>query len=97
MSNPCLILEWSDAINWTTLIGEVRRIPGQPTMLQPDRATAEAEAQRLASRHPDKRFAIFEACVEARTTEVPSHVTVGGEVWMTRRVPVLVEDRKSVV
>jgi hypothetical protein len=78
-SNPCLILEWSDASDWSGLFtgnpqnalrAEPLRIPGarRPAILQPDRATAEAEAKRLAHAHPGKRFAVFEAHV---VSEVP--------------------------
>lgn len=93
MSNPCLILEWSDSANWASLVATTRRIPegAQPKMLQPDRATAEAEAERLALRFPTKRFAVFEAAVEARVTTVPSHINLQGEVWASRQVAVLVD------
>ena len=97
--NPCVIIEWSESDTWPSLfthqpnglnrdpvhIPEARR----PTMLQPDRATAEAEAQRLAMKYPAKRFTIFEAAVLATTATIPSHITVKGEVWATRVVPVL--------
>jgi hypothetical protein len=60
-------------------------------MLQPDRETAEAEAKRLALEHPSKRFAVFEAAVVGLAVDVPSHVTVSGAVWLTRKVAALVE------
>lgn len=101
MSNPCLILEWSDAGSWQVtgtyvgpnLNGTTKKIPagGQPTVLQPNREIADAEAKRLAAMHPDKRFAVFEAAVVGMTAELPAYVTVAGEVWSMRRVPVLVE------
>jgi hypothetical protein len=101
--NPCLILEWSESHEWAGLFtgvagGGVRqpeplRIPQErrPVMLQPDRKTAEEEAKRLAMAHPGKRFAIFEAQVESRRVEIASHVTVKGEVWMTRPAAALCE------
>lgn len=100
--NPCLILEWSDAEEWLPLFGSEKdkflgtvpvRIPAgrSPAVVQPNRTVAEAEAKRLAAAHPGKRFAIFEALLVGMTADVPSHVTVSGDVWLTRRVPVLVD------
>ena len=98
MSNPCLIHEWSESQEWTNpwthcapLNPAPIKIPAGrgPAVLQPDRRTAEAEAKRLAAAHPGKRFAIFEAVLEARTVEMPTHVTVGGLVFQHRQVPVL--------
>lgn len=99
--NPCLILEWSDAANWPDLCDSTPRrlgtaplrIPmgGMPTVLQPDRETAEREAKRLAAEHPEKTFAVFECHVVARAVDVPSHVTLSGRVWQTRKVPTLLE------
>lgn len=103
MSNPCLILEWSEAGDWRCLhtgepphLGHARgpqRIPDlrRPGILQPDRETAEAEAKRLAAAHPGKRFAVFAAAVEARSIELPSHTTVGGQVFMARKAAVLLQ------
>jgi hypothetical protein len=99
--NPCLIVEWSAATDWPTLTGmQVARIDGsplripvdaRPTVMQPSRTIAEQEAKRLAAVHPDKRFAIFEAQAVATGVDVPTHVTVGGHVWASRKVPVLLE------
>lgn len=99
--NPCLILEWSEVEEWAGLHGLAhnalqpgpRSIPQhrRPAVLQPNRAIAEAEAERLAAAHPGSRFAVFEATHVAMTVDVPSHVNVKGEVWMSRRVPTLVE------
>lgn len=101
MSNPCLILSWGSAGDWPAHgTGETQRagdkpvrIPdsARPLMLQPDRETAEAEALRLAKSNPSQRFAVFEATVEARTFELPSHVTVGGQLFQTRKHAALVE------
>lgn len=101
---PCLIVDVSEAQEWgaafppdrgavqvagirPALIPQARR----PTILQPDRATAEAEARRLALAHPSGRFMLFEASTVAMATSVPSHVTVSGQVWDHRTVAVLVE------
>ena len=107
MSNPCLILEWTDADTWHGMfsglpanetrsppaITEPRLIPAerQPRMLQPDRETAETEAKRLAAAHPGKRFAVFEALTVGITVDLPSHITVKGDVFQTRKVAALVE------
>lgn len=103
-TGPCLIVDVSEAQEWgaafppdrgavqvagirPTLIPPARR----PTILQPDRPTAETEAKRLALLHPSARFMLFEAGMVAMATSVPSHVTISGRVWDTRRVAVLVE------
>lgn len=92
MSNPCIIIEISDIDTWPVAHGGGRRLPedNRPTVLQPDRDTAEKEAKRLARLSPNKRFCILEAQVVATTIEIPSHVTVSGEVWSTRREAVIV-------
>jgi len=93
MSNPCIIIEISDIDAWPLAHGGGKRLPedNRPTVLQPDRDTAEKEAKRLARISPNKRFCILEAQVVATTIEVPSHITVSGNVWNTRREAVLVE------
>lgn len=102
--NPCLILEWSEADQWPGLFGAVSsvlaakplRVPDarRPAVLQPNREIAEREAKRLAERHPGRHFAVFEAQMVATTVEIPTHTTVGGKVWASRKVPALltVED-----
>lgn len=99
--NPCLILEWSDAEEWPGLHGLTpnalrpgpRSIPQnrKPAVMQPNRTVAEAEAKRLALAHPGKRFAVFEATHIAMTVDVPSHVTVSGNIWQSRKMPALLE------
>lgn len=81
MSNPCLILEVSDADNWAPFRG-CKKIPmgGHPTVLHPSREVAEQEAQRLCRERPHQRFAVFEAAVIAQAVQVPSHVTLSGKV-----------------
>lgn len=100
---PCLIVECTEAHQWPGLFSDIAggrlaqpeplRIPTErrPGMLQPDRATAEAEAKRLAQQHPDKRFVIFEAAAAATTVRVPTHTTVSGQPWGERTVPVLLD------
>lgn len=100
---PCLIVECSEAHEWPGLRSsevmqrlknnEPQRIPQKrrPAVLQPDRATAETEAKRLAQAHPGKRFVIFEAAAAAQTVEVPTHTTVSGQAWGARRVAVLLD------
>lgn len=102
MSNPCLILEWSDAADWRNPwthepVNGLQRAPvtipmeRRPTVLQPDRETAEAEARRLAKAHPGKLFAVFEATAVAKIVSVPSHITVAGEVFANRTSAVLLD------
>lgn len=89
----CLIIETSDSENWpsTWFSSRLRELPSnrRPTILQPDRKTADAEAMRLARQHPGKVFAVFEARAVARCVEVPQHVTLGGEVVGRSMMPVL--------
>jgi len=98
--NPCLILEWSAAGDWPRLYANgdglerwPLRIPAdaRPTVLQPDRASAEAEARRLAELHHGKCFAVFEAQAVATAVELPTHVTVSGCVWASRMVGTLID------
>lgn len=102
MSNPCLILEWTDAADWPNPwtgepVNSMQRQPvtipvlRRPTVLQPDRETAEAEAKRLARAHPDRLFAVFEAAAVAKVVSVPSHITVAGEVFAQRTSAVLLD------
>lgn len=102
MSNPCLILEWTDAAGWNNHwtgepVASLHRQPvvippvRRPTVLQPDRETAEGEAKRLAKAHPDKLFAVFEAAAVAKIVSVPSHITVAGQVFAQRTSAVLLD------
>ena len=100
-TNPCLICECSESHEWPgmwsgvaggrPLKPEPLKLPQErrPAMLQPDRATAEAEAKRLAMAHPGKRFIVFEAITAAHTVDVPTHTTISGQPWGARRVAVL--------
>lgn len=103
MSTPAdlfLVLEISAIDEWPSFgtygthpDGYPRRIPEarRPTVLQPSHATAIEEAKRLAAAHPGKRFAVFRASELAMTVDVPSHITVGGEVWLSRKVATVVQ------
>lgn len=91
MSNPCLILEVSESHTWGEVWDGGQPIPEnrRPTMLQPSREKAEAEAIRLSTAHPGKHFAVFEANVLAKTVQLPSHITFGGVVHAHRSEAVL--------
>jgi hypothetical protein len=91
VSNPCVIIEISDIEQWAGAFGGGKKLPmdGRPTILQPDRETAEAEAKRLAKLHFGKHFCVLEAQVVAKAIDLPSHITVSGNVWNTRREAVL--------
>jgi len=99
MTNPCLIVECSEADTWPNLYtGEPPRSstnPGplripenrKPTMLQPDRETAEEEARRLAAaKGGDRVFVVFEAAAAVRMVTIPTHTTLGGKTTGERRV-----------
>lgn len=98
---PCLIVDCTDSPEWSGRLGELnayvhscpQRLPDdkRPTILQPSRAVAEAEALRLAAAHPDRRFVVFEAAAAAITTTVPTHTTINGAPWGERRVAVLLD------
>lgn len=82
---PCLILDVTDAFEAITGVYGVsgcERIPAdrRPTVLQPDREEAEKEALRLAARFPGRRFAVFAAAALAQTIDVPTHVSISGQV-----------------
>ena len=88
MSNPCLVLEVSERDDWQPFRG-CHRGPEdcRPTVLHPSREVAEQEAMRLASAHPGRMFAILEVVSATRTVKVPTHVTLGGTVFMDRDLP----------
>jgi hypothetical protein len=88
----CLIIECSEAGEWLTVhAGGPVRIPEdrRPTAMQCDLETAEAEAKRLAERHPGRKFIVFQAKSCATTITVPTHTTVTGKPWGARTVAVL--------
>lgn len=87
-----LIVELSDADQWEPRHG-ARVIPmhRRPTMLQTSQEVAEQEALRLARAHPERRFVVFAATAAGITTKVPTHITVGGQVFHERSVAALVE------
>ncbi len=97
--STCLLLEVTQVQDWPErfkpfgrpLDDAPRGIPAErrPAVLQPDRDTAEREALRLATAHPGKRFAIFECNALATTVQIPSHTTVGGQVFQHRTTAVL--------
>ncbi len=96
---PCLILEWTGAAAWPALDHLPQLAGGRPQMkippgclygaLQPNRASAEAEAKRLAAAYPDRQFAVFAACSVAQMVVVPSSITRDGETWGQRNIPVV--------
>lgn len=79
-----LILEVSSLDNWQGHHSgrENRIIPlrYRPTVLQAERPSAEAEMVRLQRVHPGCRFVAFEAVAVSTLVEVPTHVTLGGQV-----------------
>lgn len=86
---PHLILEVSSADEWPQMhdFCKAKRIPEvrRPVALQPSRKIAEAEAERLARRHPDKRFVVFAPVVVGMTVTIPTHVNFRGEVKHSER------------
>ena len=94
-----MILEVSDEPHWPVHppalcpAGRPRLIPvnRRPTVLQPDRVTAERECLRLAREHPGARFVVFEAVAAGVTVKVPTHTTLGGKVVAERGMPTLVQ------
>jgi len=82
-----VVIELGDAETWpqrTWAPGRVIPERRRPTMLQPDRETAEKEALRLAGRHPDRRFVVFAPIAAGVTVKVPTHVTITGKVVCER-------------
>lgn len=89
---PCLILDVTSAYESAShLAPGCERIPleSRPTVLHPDRATAEKEALRLAAAYPSRNFAIFEAAAMARSVDVPTHVSLTGQVLVRGKAPLL--------
>lgn len=90
---PCLILDVTDAMDQAPYRPqgcEVIPAEKRPTILQPNRATAEREALRLAKLNPGRRFAIFEACAMSLSVDVPTHVSLDGKVLISGKQPALV-------
>jgi hypothetical protein len=84
----CIVLNATDVTEWTghRLNGEALMIPaGQLSrVLQPDRETAEAEAERLA-RKTGQPFAVLEAVSLVKPKTMPTHATLGGtEIGLTQ-------------
>jgi len=81
-----VVIELSDAPDWQPRHG-ARMIPSdrRPTMLQPSRIIAEQEALRLARELPGRKFVVFEAVATSVEAEIPTHITLGGEVVQKRR------------
>ena len=92
MSNPCMVLDVTDHDQWAPFRG-CHRIPEdcRPTVLHPSREVAEQEALRLASAYPERMFAILEVVTATRTVKVPTHVTLGGQVFADRNLARLMQ------
>ena len=92
MSNPCMVLDVAEHTDWAPFLG-CRRIPEdcRPTVLHPSREVAEQEALRLASAHPERLFAILEVVSATRTVKVPTHITLGGQVFAERNLARLMQ------
>ena len=92
MSNPCMVLDVTEHTDWAPFLG-CRRIPEdcRPTVLHPSREVAEQEALRLASAHPERLFAILEVVSATRTVKVPTHITLGGQVFAERNLAQLMQ------
>ena len=92
MSNPCMVLDVTEHGQWAPFRG-CHRIPDdcRPTVLHPSREVAEQEAPRLATAHPERMFAILEVVTATRTVKVPTHVTLGGQVFSDRNLARLMQ------
>jgi hypothetical protein len=99
--NVCLILDVSGLVEWTPFTSKepsAKLLPAgrAPTVLQADRATAEKEVERLALRHPDGRFVVFEGVSAACAVDIPTGLYPDGNVSHATRecriVPLVVDD-----
>lgn len=97
---PCLVLDVTGCTDWPVIPGKVGSIFDAPvripldqrsTVLQPDLATAEAEAKRLNREHPDRLFVVFQANLMMQTVELPTHTTIGGRVVKAEKVCMVTE------
>lgn len=83
-----VIIDVSDSGNWDSrYAGVAQAIPPKkrPTVLQGNRAHAEAECLRLQRAHPRGQFVLFTATYAAVLVEQPTHVTLGGVVVASER------------
>lgn len=87
-----MVLDVTEHDQWAPFRG-CHRIPEdcRPTVLHPSREVAEQEAPRLASAHPERIFAILEVVTATRTVKVPTHVTLGGQVFAERNLARLMQ------
>lgn len=76
-----LILDGSDLDLWRRHRSGGRLVPDgkRPTVLQPDRKTAEDECLRLARYHADGLFVLFAPVAIARRVPECTHVNLRGE------------------
>lgn len=90
--SECVVVDVTDFDQWPTHYGStVIAVGKRPTVIQPDRETAEREAVRLAQANPGHRFAVFTFAGVVETTTVPTHITLGGKVVSTTTKPVWTE------
>lgn len=87
-----MVLDVTEHGQWAPFRG-CHRIPDdcRPTVLHPSMEVAEQEALRLASAHPERMFAILEVVTATRTVKVPTHVTLGGQVFADRNLARLMQ------
>lgn len=87
-----MVLDVTEHGQWAPFRG-CHRIPDdcRPTVLHPSREVAEQEAPRLATAHPERMFAILEVVTATRTVKVPTHVTLGGQVFADRNLARLMQ------
>lgn len=94
----CIVLNAMDVNEWPShrFNAEALVIPAGKlsTVLQPDRATAEAEAERLALKTGEP-FAVFQAVALCKTQAMPAHRTVRGEEIPASKVPTWVDVRSE--
>lgn len=80
----CIIINVSDMhVNWSPGPADSQRIPvgDRPTVVQPTREAADAEAKRLAAADPSSSYVVFEAqavtqLVEIATRKVPTLASI---------------------
>ena len=85
-----VILDVTEYDTWSKHFGGgvVAPLVKRPSVVQPDRESAEREAVRLAQAHPGHRFAVFTLVGIVQTKEVPTHITLGGKTVAATTKPV---------
>ncbi len=92
LSNPCLVLDITDAHSWEAVRGYKRiEEKNRPSALQPSLPHAQEEAKRLGRMFPGRTFGVFQITCAAIPVRVPSRISFSGEALEEQVSSALVE------